>query len=294
MIAPGSLLSARVRWAMRPNNDPTAPLPIDRLFSQAFSIYRSAFGPYFATATIGALLSTLLTSVSAADPEEPSTWVIPTLLSLLAIVPAAISEAAILAMVLKQRSGERPTVSAAYAASQSMMLRFVGAAALLGLVLAGAVTLTLLVPFLLFAIIPFVLFVVARWSLYGPAIVLDGASAIGALRMSARMVSGRTLRTLGILALLFAASLVAFLFATLFSAMIGGGLGPSIVTGALGLAAVQPFAFITTLLLYEDYQRLAPQPRPAEDVAGGPLGPGAVGESSGEADEVPDSSEPRD
>lgn len=225
--------------------------------------YRSAFGPLFAAAAIGALLANLLTNIVVADPEESGTWVVPSLLSLAAIIPVAVSEAAVLVMVLDKRAGNGPTVSTAYAVGLRMAPRFVGAALLLGLLLAAALVLTLLVPFLIFATFPFALFVIARWSLYGPAIVLGDTSAVGALRLSGQLVSGRTLRTLGILALLFGASLFAFAVAAALSDGVGGRVGPSIVIGALSIALVQPFAFIVTLLLYEDYQRVPPPTRQA-------------------------------
>ncbi len=219
------------------------PLPVDQLLGQALGLYRSAFAPLLGAAALGAVLSIALDVAFS-----PTSFVAFYLWLSVTLVPLAVAQAAILIIVIEKRKGAAPNIVSGYTLALTFSPAYLGA----WVIYFGSLMLALVTVIL----IPLAGFLVARWALYGPAVVVERSPSALALIRSWRLTKGRAWRTFGIQILMIAISFIANLVSIGIAAALGGGTGLAIVAGGLMLTLVQPLWTITNLLLFEDYRRL--------------------------------------
>ncbi len=214
---------------------------------------------------VGALLSTAIgAAFSPSSVGSLYFWLFVT------FVPLTVAQAAILVMLTQMRSGAAPSIASGYTLALAISPTFITAS----VIYAGS----FLVSVSTIILIPLALFLVARWSLYGPAVVVERSSSARALTWSWRLTQGRGMRTFGVQALMVAARAIAELLALGIAAAVGGGTGPEIIASGLMVALVQPLWMSTNLLLFEDYRRLAGEPQ--SDTDAGPGAPPSIGPSA--------------
>ena len=218
------------------------PTPARLLMEEAYSIYALGFKPLVITAGVGYFAPNFLLVI-----VQPESVAIAFLLSLVVLSLTIGSTAAVLHMVILIRDGRRPKAAAAYEALGLYGARFIGGALLL-LIPIGVVLFVLQVLAL-----PLLIYLSVRLSLFGPAVVLEDSDITDAYSRSWGLLRGLWWRTAGIM---FAASAPLFVVSLLVLLIDPPDLiGLILLTAAWGL--VTPFVTVLTLLIFEDYRRIA-------------------------------------
>lgn len=269
-------------YAPQPGSGGLRPLGVGEVLDASFRVYRQAFAKLVAIAAIGIvpaqILSTLLLTSASGDDlttertdafgnssvevQSDELWRFVAgfaLTMLVTLVGAILVTAATTHLVASVYAGGRtPSVAESLRRALAKFFPLLGMTFLVGLgIMAGA--LACLVPGI---------FLYVSWSVAAPALMVEDAGVIGAMRRSLRLVQGRWWPMFGILLLVtFLTSIINQIITTPFS-LAGGGASGMFTTGAteysagglilIGLGGIiaglitQPFAAIVTVLLYYD------------------------------------------
>tara|TARA_Y100000590_G_scaffold283381_1_gene318788 strand:+ start:4628 stop:5422 length:795 start_codon:yes stop_codon:yes gene_type:complete len=227
------------------------------LFSNTLTQYQALFPSVFATAFLGIFSAGLISSINS---EGEASVLSGELIFLAAIIPATISEAAVIALVSIIRKGASSSISNAYFFVFLLAPRLLIPSILLAIFVRVFQVATIEIPFLIFLVLPMLLFIVARTALYVPVVLLENPrtptsviSLVNPIFRSNALVKGKTLKTLGYLA---PSLLVAGILPLLISGAVeSAGINQVGILLAVSIssALIQPYVFILSLLIYEKY-----------------------------------------
>ena len=143
-----------------PNNTQLDPLA---LFSNALTQYQALFPSVFAAAFLGIFSAGLISSINS---EGQVSFLSGELIFLAAIIPSAISEAAVIALVSIIRKGASSSISNAYFFVLLLAPRLLIPSIFLAIFVRVFQIATIEIPFLIFMVLPMLLFIVERTALY--------------------------------------------------------------------------------------------------------------------------------
>ncbi len=224
------------RVALRQRRD------LGELIEASVSLYLQNFWPLFAIAAIVIPLGIASAAFQASVEDRIALTAIVLSLALLQTAANLLAVAALVAALVDIDAGRPADFSSAYDVAFGRFWSLAG-----GVLRAAAIVLLLVVTIIG---IPWAIQRAIRWLFVEQAVILDGAGAQAALRVSADAVAGSWWRTLGI-------STVFGIIAGVPSAIVGAllRLAPVLVSGtasAVVNAALLPFAVTATTLLYLD------------------------------------------
>ena len=291
-------------YAPQPGSGGLRPLGVGEVLDASFRVYRQAFAKLVVIAAIGIvpaqILSTLLLTSSSSDNlttertdafgnttlevQSDDLWRFVAafaLTILVTLIGSILVTAATTHLVASVYAGGRtPSVAESLRRALAKFLPLLGLTLLVALALLGCGVLVLLgvlgggaiaalgVFFGGLVWIGAATYLYVSWSVAAPALMVEDAGVIGAMRRSLQLVRGRWWPMFGILLLVtILTSIINQIIATPFS-LAGGGASGMFTTGAtdysatglilVGLGGIvaglitQPFAAIVTVLLYYD------------------------------------------
>lgn len=238
----------------RGHNPP--PPPFGVLVASANALYTRAFGPLVLTAIPGFLVANLLDAVFQPVPATGQLSWSAVVWAIVFVIPALVGQAAVTVLAFVAMRGQRPSVAVAYLRAIVVAPRYLGATAVAGLVLSA---LTVIVVG-----IPLAVVLLVRWSLYGPAIIVEGRPLMNALSRSFGLVQNRWLYTLAITIAGGVITLGTGLLAEAALDAINAGTVLRTTIGTATQAFTMPYAVVLNLCLFEEYRRIVPpDERPA-------------------------------
>jgi hypothetical protein len=226
-----------------------APASLQALLSEAVAIYLASPRP-FIVVSVSALV--IAGATALASPAEGPLAFIFLLLQIFALSAAQI---AILALAIQLRSGQPANRKVVVALAAKHVLPYASGTLMLGL--ASFVILVVSAPLVGIFFYPLLaLFLLARFAIFGPALVKESVSIVLAFYSSFRLTRARWRRTFLVSAV---ASFVSYF--PLILVLLAPNPFTIGVTGLL-LSLTLPVGTVVTLLLYEDYVRMGPvEPR---------------------------------
>ena len=230
-----------------------APTSLHALLSKAVAIYLASPTP-FIVVFVSALV--IAGATELASPAEGPLAFISLLLQIFALSAAQI---AILALAIQLQSGQPPNVKEAVSLAAKLVLPYSSGTLMLGL--ASFVILLVSAPLVGVFFYPLLaMFLLARFAIFGPALVKESVSIVQAFGSSYRLTRARWRRTFLVSVI---SSLVSY-FPLMLVLLAPNPLTIG-VTGLL-LSLTLPVGTVVTLLLYEDYVRMGPveRHRPSE------------------------------
>ena len=215
----------------------------DQLLNETLLLYRQAFVPLVATTAIGALLTNLLLAAWLPDTLLPvMLWLV------VASVPSFIAQAAATVIASRVHRGESAKISLAYAVAMGVAPTFV----------VGSALVLVITQLSIYSIvgIPLGLFLATRWSLFGPAVVLEQRGVGESLIRSWRLVTGKNWRTFFIVIVAGIGALAVLLISRSLAAILGNTLVAEVLIFSAVFSVSVPVGTTYFLLLFDDYRLL--------------------------------------
>ncbi len=234
-----------------PEPAPESPPPIVQVLATTAGIYRSALSKFLTVGIVGALATNVLFATWTPDTIDVlAFW------ALITQVPNVLAVAAVTVLAWQMSHEQRPSVAVGYLTAFRFSVPYVTGSLLVGFVL---VVISLVLGPLLGGLLG--LFLAARFSLFGPILVIEGLSLGAAFRRSWRLVTGRTVHAIVLLFVTF----MVVLLVTAAGRSVANGFD-SIVADVLLLTITEattfPFLAILVFVMFSDYRQLAGEDGP--------------------------------